>query len=61
MAGEGKVDAAVTGVGMLAGGAAVQAWGIASTSAGPTPAGKTAVLGGLFLCFLVVRLNRKEL
>jgi len=61
MAGEGRVDAAMTGAGMLAGEAAVQAWGISSTSAGPTAAGKTAVLCGLFLCFLVARLHRREM
>jgi uncharacterized protein len=61
MAGEGKVDAAMVALGMLAGGAIVQRWEIASTSAGPTSAGRVAVLGGLFFCFLVARLNRKEM
>ncbi len=61
LAGEGRVDAALTVLGMLAGGALVQRWGIASTSAGPTGAGKLAVLAGLFFCFAVARLHRRPL
>jgi YedE family putative selenium metabolism protein len=61
LAGEGRVDAALAALGMLAGGALVQRWGIASTSAGPTGAGKLAVLAGLFFCFAVARLHRRPL
>ncbi|UCG38135.1 MAG: YedE-related selenium metabolism membrane protein [bacterium] len=60
LAGEGSVDASVIILGMVAGGGIVQQWGIASTSAGPTGYGKAAVLGGLALCFAVVRFHRRS-
>ncbi len=59
LSGEGSVDAALVVAGMLAGGAAAQVWGIASTSAGPTATGKAVVLAGLALCFVVVRTQRR--
>ncbi|NOY87546.1 MAG: YedE-related selenium metabolism membrane protein [Deltaproteobacteria bacterium] len=55
LSGEGSVDAAVVTLGMLTGGGIVHQWGIASTSAGPTPAGKAAVLLGLFFCLAIAR------
>lgn len=60
LTGEGSADAAVIVLGMLAGGGIVHQWGIASTSAGPTPAGKTAVLLGFAFCFGIVRFYRKN-
>ncbi len=58
--GEGKVDAAVTTLGMLAGAALVQSWGIASNAGGATAAGRAAVLAGLLFCVLVARFHREE-
>jgi YedE family putative selenium metabolism protein len=59
LSGEGSVDASVIVLGMVAGGGIVHQWGIASTSAGPTPFGKAAVLIGLAFCFGIVRFYRK--
>ncbi|MDF1535373.1 MAG: YedE family putative selenium transporter [bacterium] len=59
LSGEGSVDASVVVLGMVAGGAIVHLWGIASTSAGPTPFGKAAVLLGLAFCFGIARFYRK--
>ena len=59
LSGEGSVDASVIILGMVAGGGIVHQWGIASTSAGPTPFGKAAVLLGLAFCFGIVRFYRK--
>ncbi len=58
--GEGDVDAAVTSFGMLAGAAIVIDWSIRSTSAGPTFAGKIAVLAGLILCIAIVMNYRRK-
>lgn len=52
-AGEGDVDAGITTLGMLVGGALVYAWTLRSTSAGPTFEGKIVVLIGLIFSFLV--------
>ena len=60
LAGEGAADAAVVVLGMVVGGGFVHQWGIASSSAGPTPAGKAAVLLGLIFCLAVVRAYRRE-
>lgn len=60
LAGEGLVDAAVVIMGMLAGGAIAHQWNITSTSAGPTFAGKLAVMLGLIFCFTIVRFGRRE-
>ena len=60
LAGEGLADASIVILGMVAGGGIVQQWHISSTSAGPSPAGKAAVLLGLLYCFAVVRFGRKE-
>ncbi|MFV1956175.1 MAG: YedE family putative selenium transporter [bacterium] len=60
LAGEGLVDASVVIVGMVVGGSIVHLWQITSTAAGPTPAGKVAVLLGLIYCFAVVRFHRRE-
>jgi YedE family putative selenium metabolism protein len=59
LSGEGSVDASVIVLGMVAGGGIVHQWGIASTSAGPTPFGKAAVLVGLAFCFGIARFYRK--
>ncbi|WP_298268850.1 YedE family putative selenium transporter [Geobacter sp.] len=48
-AGEGDADAGLVVVGMFIGGALVQSWGIAATTAGVSLAGKVAVLAGFFL------------
>ncbi|AJE02488.1 YedE family putative selenium transporter [Geobacter pickeringii] len=50
-AGEGDADAGLVVVGMFIGGAIVQSWGIAATSAGVPLAGKVAVLAGFSLLF----------
>ena len=60
LAGEGTVDASVVIAGMLMGGSIVHQWQISSTSAGPTPAGKLAVILGLAYCFAMVRFSRRE-
>jgi hypothetical protein len=58
LAGEGAVDAAVIVLGMIVGGGIVHQWGIASTAAGPTPAGKISVLAGLIFCLAIARFYR---
>jgi YedE family putative selenium metabolism protein len=60
LAGEGSIDAGIIIFGMLFGGAVVHQWGIVSTAAGPTPAGKAAVLFGFAFCFGIVRMYRKS-
>lgn len=59
LSGEGSVDASMAVLGMIVGGGLVHQWGIVSTSAGPTPYGKAAVLLGLAFCFGIVRFYRK--
>lgn len=59
LSGEGSVDASMAVLGMIAGGGLVHQWGIVSTSAGPTPYGKAAVLFGLAFCLGIVRFYRK--
>ena len=49
MAGEGDADAGAAVLGMLVAGGLVQSWGLRSTIAGATPAGKLATLIGLAL------------
>jgi hypothetical protein len=49
MAGEGDTDAGAAVLGMLVAGGLVQSWGLRSTIAGATPAGKLATLIGLAL------------
>ena len=49
MAGEGDTDAGAAVLGMLVAGGLVQSWGLRSTIAGATPAGKLATLIGLVL------------
>ncbi len=49
MAGEGDADAGAAVLGMLVAGGLVQSWGLRSTIAGVTPAGKLATLIGLVL------------
>lgn len=53
LASQGSSDAAAAVIGMVGGGAIVQAWNIGSTNLGPTPAGKIATLAGLALVFTV--------
>ncbi len=60
LSGEGAVDASMAVLGMIVAGGLVQQWGIVSTSAGPTPYGKAAVLLGLAFCFGVVRFYRRK-
>jgi YedE family putative selenium metabolism protein len=59
-AGQGDVDAGVTTIGMLAGGALVISWALRSTSAGPTFEGKITVLIGLIFSLIVVMVYRKR-
>jgi YedE family putative selenium metabolism protein len=59
-AGEGDVDAGITTLGMLYGGAAVYLWILRSTSAGPTFGGKIAVLTGLIFSLVVAMSSRKR-
>ena len=59
LSGEGSADASMAVLGMVVGGGLVHQWGIVSTSAGPTPYGKAAVMFGLAFCFGIVRFYRK--
>jgi len=59
LSGEGSADASMAVLGMIVGGGLVHQWGIVSTSAGPTPYGKAAVLFGLAFCLGIVRYYRK--
>jgi YedE family putative selenium metabolism protein len=60
LTGEGSVDASMAVLGMIVAGGMVHQWGIVSTSAGPTPYGKAAVLFGLVFCFGIVRFYRRS-
>jgi len=59
-AGQGDVDAGITTLGMLVGGALVYAWILRSTSAGPTFEGKIAVLVGLAFSLVVAMAFRRR-
>jgi YedE family putative selenium metabolism protein len=59
-AGEGDVDAGITTLGMLTGGALVYTWILGSTSAGPTFQGKVVVLIGLAFSMAVAMAFRKR-
>ena len=59
LSGEGSADASMAVLGMIVGGGLVHQWGIVSTSAGPTPYGKAAVMFGLAFCLGIVRYYRK--
>jgi hypothetical protein len=59
-AGEGDVDAGITTLGMLVGGALVYAWTLRSTSAGPTFEGKIVVLIGLIFSLLVALTSKRN-
>lgn len=59
-AGEGDVDAGVTTLGMLVGGALVYSWMLRSTSAGPTFEGKIVVLIGIIFSLVVAMAFRKR-
>ena len=59
-AGQGDVDAGITILGMLAGGALVISWALRSTSAGPTFEGKITVLIGLIFSLIIVMVYRKR-
>jgi YedE family putative selenium metabolism protein len=60
LAGEGDTDAGTSLMGMLVAGGLVYSWSIRSTSAGPTTAGKAAVLVGLLFCFAAAAANRRR-
>jgi YedE family putative selenium metabolism protein len=47
LAGQGSADAGAAVLGMVAGGAIVQGWGITSSNMGPTVTGQVATLAGL--------------
>jgi YedE family putative selenium metabolism protein len=59
-AGEGDVDAGITTLGMLVGGALVYSWLLRSTSAGPTLEGKIVVLIGLVFSVVIAMAFRKK-
>lgn len=59
-AGEGDGDAGLAVIGMLMGGAVVQSWGLAGTSAGVPFYGKVAVLMGFAFVLLVSLLSRER-
>jgi len=59
MAGEGDTDAGAAVLGMLVGGGIAHSWGIRSTLAGATPAGKMATALG-FVFVLAVALSHRE-
>ena len=53
LAGQGSSDAGASVLGMVAGGALVQGWGITSTNMGPTVTGQVATLLGLALVLVL--------
>ena len=62
-AGEGDADAGLVVLGMFIGGAIAQSWGIASTSAGVSLYGKSAILLGFIFAAsssYLFRLSRAE-
>jgi uncharacterized protein len=59
-AGQGDTDAGAAVLGMLAGAALVQNWGLAGNAAGTPYEGKIAVLSGLMVLFLIGLLYRKR-
>ena len=59
-AGEGDADAGLAVLGMFAGGALVQAWGLAATAAGVPLFGKLAVLSGLVFVLVSCLLFRER-
>ena len=60
LASQGSADAGVTVLGMVAGGAVVQGWGITSSNLGPTHAGKMATLMGLTFILAVGLIMRQR-
>lgn len=59
-AGQGDVDAGITTLGMLLGGALVYTWLLRSTSAGPTFKGKIVVLIGMAFSVVIAMAFRKR-
>ena len=57
LSGEGNADSAVTVVGLLVGAAFAHNFGLASSTDGPTAAGKTAVILGLVVVTVIACLN----
>ncbi len=60
LAGGGNSDSAITIFGLLVGAAISHNWGLASSAAGPTPAGKIAVVAGLIITLLIALMNRSK-
>jgi YedE family putative selenium metabolism protein len=60
LAGEGDADAGAAVLGMLVAGGLVQSWGLRSTIAGATPAGKLATLIGLVLVLATALAHRER-
>lgn len=58
-AGEGDLDAAMIGAGMVMGSILVENWGLGSTAQGTTPQGRMAVLIG-FACLMALSMHRRE-
>lgn len=61
MAGEGNTDAAIATLGMLVGAAFAHNFGLAASAAGPAANGKTAVIIGLAVAFLIAYFNSEDL
>ncbi|MDR2260198.1 MAG: YedE-related selenium metabolism membrane protein [Azoarcus sp.] len=58
-AGQGNTDAAMTVTGMLLAAAAAHNFALASSPAGPTPGGKSAVIAGIILALIVGALHAR--
>ena len=57
LTGEGNTDSAVTILGLLVGAAICHNFGLASSAAGATPAGKVAVICGLVFAVIIAFAN----
>lgn len=61
LAGQGSSDAGAAVLGMVAGGAIVQAWGITSSNSGPTVLGEVVTLAGLaFVLAMGIMLRERD-
>ena len=61
LASQGSSDAGAAVLGMVAGGAVVQAWGITSSNSGPTVLGEVATLAGLaFVLAMGIMLRERD-
>jgi len=60
LAGEGNADSAITVIGMLVGAGFCHNFGLASSAAGPTAAGKIAVIVGFVVVLIISCINTKR-